>query len=111
MRLVCVPTLGHSTTAVVENATAMQTIAYQLFGGDSESGETTFDTVYEVRWNEDSFTPALTYTEITAAGDAPLSRMFHLAAYDQPGHRILVYGGSRGGQLLADLWELRLPDP
>jgi len=100
---------GHSTSAV-QDAGGNATRAIWLFGGTDEDaeGDEPFGDIWRMEWNGDYFSPAVTFTELTAAGEAPPTRMYHLVAYDPAQNRLLVYGGLRFGDPLDDLWELRL---
>lgn len=100
--------LGHSITAALDDA-SQQTRAYLLFGGLDENGDSTFDRVYRIEWNQQYFDPELSYTDVTVGGpERPTSRLFHVAAYDPAENRVLVYGGLDRGYLWDDLWELRV---
>ncbi|MCA9606755.1 MAG: hypothetical protein KC619_14215 [Myxococcales bacterium] len=100
--------LGHSLTAAHDDM-GHQTLAYLLFGAEDENGGSAYGAVFRMDWNQDNFNPELTFARVVpAAGENPVPRAFHVAAYDPTENRILVYGGLSDGRLLDDLWELRL---
>jgi N-acetylneuraminic acid mutarotase len=70
-----------------------------LFGGWDDTGSVQFNDTW-------AYDPAAnTWTELNPAGDVPLSRGFHDAAYDPDSGTVLIFGGMRGKlQILDDFW-------
>lgn len=55
-----------------------------------------------------SLTGTPTWSPLAPAGDSPGARDYHVAIYDPPRDRMLIYGGNASGGTLGDVWALSL---
>jgi len=82
-----------------------------VFGGQSP-GNVKYNDVWKL-----SFSPSLTWTQLSPTGTAPSARVGAAMVLDPSGHRLVIHGGSPAftpngpsGPLLSDTWALDL-DP
>ncbi len=89
------PNLRYGTAAVFDP------LAGELvsFAGFTEAGR------FEDTW---SFDPEVAQWTDRSNAVTPGKRCLHSASYDSRSHRMLIYGGQRGGGRLDDLWALDL---
>ncbi len=62
-------------------------------------------------WALDLTAGAEAWTELTPSGAPPSPRRWHTAIYDHNNQRMIVFGGSSGGDVLAETWALDLSTP
>ena len=70
------------------------------FAGFTDKGR------FEDTWRFDAENGA--WTEVSPPGGNPGLRCLHAAIYDARDHRMIMYGGQRGGGALADIWAFDL---
>jgi hypothetical protein len=101
--------MGHSMTLIQEPpAGALE--AFLVFGGSSSPGGNTplADVTRLVYLATGTFRWESVTVATGADSEVITERVHHVATHDPRESRLLVYGGERRGQTLADLWELRL---
>ncbi len=95
--------MGHSLTRVRGGAEIHLLFGGRVAAGNDENAVWTFTKVS----GADTYTAA----RLDPRGETPLPRSFHVAVWDEPHHRMLIYGGrARYGdeedRAMSDLWEL-----
>jgi len=89
-----VPSARHDHALVYDSATGKLV----LFGGISASDYMELDDT----WAYDP--EANTWTDLAPAGALPQSRCLHSLVYDPVGQKVILFGGSRRGGCLGDMW-------
>lgn len=109
------PLFGHSASSMLparrEGLPEDVQSTVLIFGGgthgDNDEARETHDELWVFRAQPGTFGNITGSFTPVVVPNRPPPRMWHVAVWDQPRQRLLVYGGAANRRVLDDLWELR----